>query len=679
MTCESAMTIGISKHKIRLWHRTCIAAAPIVGIALGIMAGIDLRHPESKPVLIDPTDSHNNLRNESITSPRKSLVYSEVDLRDLPAQINSALQERGPATRERALFLTRLGVRRADVPGALAVLITNYSPDVSSLKAYLAGEWVQSAPWSAFSWLQSLTEPSLRDECLRIVMAEWAITNSSEAIRSVNALNSADERDDALATIFDTLAAQNPEHAMELLKLSNRLTNQALECVVLKRWARTDPVGASDAAVKIEGLDPSIYIDVASRWVMKDPQSCLKWAETLPSLESRKSAFEGLVKAWAMCRPEEAADFIVGRFTPKERGHLIDLLFSQWAPVDPERALVWAGNLELGPERERATQQVFALWAQEHPEDAAKYALTLVSGQQQMPALGVAAAYWALQDPEDAVIWERSLPTAIRAQIANRTLEPLIRMDPASAANLISSLEPNDQAAFIQDVAAAWAQQDLSSSISWLKQLQSGAARDLALNGLLSEWATEDPLSVCDYLQKTLSAPDKDDVALGFASMWARSHAQEALRWAESLPEGSRRNMTLLGLVQGWASESPDQAAIYAAQIPDVSTRNAAVTGIAGSWAVSDPEAAANWVGTLPDATLRSAAIAKVAKSWAQQDAAAAVAWAQSLCDVNQIGSDLNWILRDWFDQDPPSARNWLQNAQLPEAIKSHWLRRAVR
>ena len=670
------MITGRGQNGLR-WY--CFGALlQIITVTLGIIAGYFLGQPAGKPAAVEaPTTTEVPLIEPS-GGGQTAAVQAEADVEipfdELGVKIEHAICEPGLALREQALFRIRRGMRLADLPRALELLATNRAPEVAAIRVYLAGRWAEFDPLAAFSWAHGLSKSPLRDKLLTSVLAEWTVSDPIGALREVNALPSDQEKEAAWAAVLDTMAAQDPQRAMGQLDRLDTSAKRDLQALILHHWAAKAPAAAAAAAGKTEGVQTSVYADIASQWATRDAYAAIGWAKTLAPALVHDAAVEGLVTAWAAYDPARAAAFALSQPPRDIRGRLLDSVAGQWALADPQSAAVWAHDLSVESERGRASARIAAVWADADPQAATRYALQSLKGQCQLEALDSVGAVWVKRDPEGAIEWELSLPMSVRAEVASHTIKLLSKEDPESVANLVMSLNTKDQSSFTEDLAADWARQDLQGAIAWLHQLSPGSMRDSALAGLLGEWARNDPQQASDYILRDSSI--RIDSVFSFASAWGQDRPEEAVKWAESLPDGSRKNFVLRSLAQGWASVSPAEAAVYAVQIPDIPTKEAAVTGIAGQWADTDPGSAASWVESFPDGNLRRKAIVNVAKSWASQDAADAVAWCQSVCDVTQLGSDVNILLSYWFNQDPERAQAWLQNSPLPESTKMPWLRR---
>jgi len=132
----------------------------------------------------------------------------------------------------------------------------------------------------------------------------------------------------------------------------------------------------------------------------------------------------------------------------------------------------------------------------------------------------------------------------------------------------LSLLPEGSQAAGIESLARAWAQQSPEEAIGWAASLAPGDTHNGAVASIASAWAKKDPYGAAD--------------------------------WVTSMPPGAERDRAAEALVLAIAERFPRQAWEWALSIGDEAERSRAAAQAATVMVARDPATARQWIETGP-------------------------------------------------------------------------------
>lgn len=186
----------------------------------------------------------------------------------------------------------------------------------------------------------------------------------------------------------------------------------------------------------------------------------------------------------------EAADpagELAGAFTianQSERDRRVRDLLSGWDPRDIESALRWVSSLEEPAARRSVRSSVCFALAEEDPRQAVVLALALRADEDEdRGLLECLTMRWCDRDSEAALSWACEQPPGEwRDRLLASASFILSKSDPASAAHLVSGLEPGT----VQDEAAMavlhqWALKDSAAALQWAEAFPASPLRERAL------------------------------------------------------------------------------------------------------------------------------------------------------------------------------------------------------
>lgn len=261
----------------------------------------------------------------------------------------------------------------------------------------------------------------------------------------------------------------------------------------------------------------------------------------------------------------------------------------------------------------------------------------------------------------------------------------------------------------VDQVATAWAGQDLEAASRWAGQLPA-AERQRVLTAVLYEGAGNEPTLAMTLAIRGLPAcPERDELLRYAAAQWASAEPAAAWAWAGQLTDPSLRDPIVATVAMEWSESDPVAGATLAVeQLPAGRLQNDALVSIVERWVQVDPRAASDWVATgFPEGELRGTAATELMKIWAERDMMQAGNWlaelepgplADAALDAYVrklllyapgIAADLTeWVtdrtareglaaavMDEWMKRDAPLARAWVSSSTLSVSLKDQLLK----
>jgi RNA polymerase sigma factor (sigma-70 family) len=280
-------------------------------------------------------------------------------------------------------FLTRITPEQ--MSGALARIAE--VPDASArplLYKYLLSYWAEKNPSDALAFARNQIPDEHRTMVCEGVLTAWAARNPESMLgwkSKTGTLAAPPVQDSLMATVFKTLASQDPDRAFQWL-------------------VRTD--SANGRAQALRGMMETVQTEEAR-------QTMLRTISRVPDEEVRLQARRAVVEHWAQQDPGAAAAWVDAAQPPWERTRLMDSLGFAWLQTDPAAAADWWLQRAPGPD---TLVKIINIWAQENPNEAG----TWLAKQPLGPPSDTARMTFARQvndlDPESALAWADTVSDA---------------------------------------------------------------------------------------------------------------------------------------------------------------------------------------------------------------------------------------------------------------------------
>lgn len=308
------------------------------------------------------------------------------DVSDLIAQAAAAF--RGGAQNVSAVsaalgFLVKVGPAR--MPEALTQ-IGRISDEAARalLYKYLLSFWAESDPQAALDFARNQVPEAQRALVCEGVLTAWAARNPESMMgwnQKTSAVAAPPVQESLMATVYKSLASQNPARAFEWLQQTG---------------------SANARAQALRGMMETVTTDA-------DRDRMLGLIGTCQDEEIRVQARRAVVEHWALHDPAAAAAWVESAEPAWERTRLMDSLGFAWLQKDPAAAAHWWLDHAPGPD---TLVKIINVWAQENPNDAGAWLSQQPPGAGSDTARMTFARQVADLDPVSALRWAETVTDA---------------------------------------------------------------------------------------------------------------------------------------------------------------------------------------------------------------------------------------------------------------------------
>ncbi len=323
----------------------------------------------------------------------------------------------------------------------------------SSLMNSIASAWGRMDPRAALAWARSLSPAS--PEALRGVINGIASVNFDVAI-------------DVIQTELDRSGAgvTGAGFARTDLQLAMSLLSGMNQRIFAGSADPSDVVRIANRLLEVD--HPTMQMALSSAlgmWAATDAESALAW---VIANESRLDASALMTMAQQVVQSDQAnrAMEMTDNVPPQVRAGWIQGVSAGLANYSVDQAVAFLERYRGQPGYDASINNVVTNLAQRDPVSAAQMIGRLQPGPQLNQAAVAVASSWARQDPQAAAQWAAGVP------------------------------DERVQSATFGSIASTWATSDADAALAWITTLQTGAARDQAITGLLTATAARGQLDV---------------------------------------------------------------------------------------------------------------------------------------------------------------------------------------
>ena len=306
------------------------------------------------------------------------------------------------------------------------------------------------------------------------------------------------------------------------------------------------------------------------------------------------------------------------------------LLFGKWAEVDPTAAMAFTDTMGMTGMFVRPT--VLQGWASTDPVNAAKYytenpaqfaMMNMMggrggSGMGGQGAAGIIASEWAKQDPTGAMAWASELKSN-KGDAMTAVITQVAKTDPAKAAEMVGSMEADDQGAAYETIARQWGAKSFAEASAWangLPEEQRGAAMSAAIEGL----AQSDPVGAAGEISKMTDLEARRDAVPIVAKSYARSDVRGSIDWLNSLDDNDAKIDSMREVMPIWAASDSEAALGFIKSQNSPKVKDSAAETYIWSNRASKPTELVEVAGMITDEGSRGRATGIVAARWMQED-----------------------------------------------------------
>ena len=294
-----------------------------------------------------------------------------------------------------------------------------------------------------------------------------------------------------------------------------------------------------------------------------------------------------------------------------QRLALLQAAFTRWTLQAPAQALASIARIPAD-ERQEVVAHALAMLAQQRPEQFLSYA----NGITEHYTTYMAAAMGLLAERHAALALalvrrnqDRGDPHGV---ILNALLPGLIRSDLALAADTVAVLQDQASIAHIQQVAAAYAQQDPRLAYDWVNRVlanRSDIAPEQVLNDITGSLVAGNPAGAAGYLERTTDPVIRKSLLSEISIQKGQEDLAAAWSWLSQYQADAQYGETALNLLHRWSYSKPEEVAKILPMVADPEVQSAAATHLARFWRQRDPAGYQAWVASLPPGPIKDTAM----------------------------------------------------------------------
>ncbi len=304
-------------------------------------------------------------------------LLAQISDADVPAAL--AMVEDVKEKEAKMMFYMALLSRMAEKDGAAAMAyaeekLANQGPMVQMSKMGILASWAESDPEGAWGYYQKHGDEvggmfGGKGAMLMPLFSTLAAKDQAEAFRKLSQLTDSQERQMALNGMAQ--AATDEPTRLRLMEEIGKIAD-ADE----RKSARTNILGSI---------------------AMNDPDQAMALVRQIPG-EERKESVERVGMMLMMSEPAKGAAFMLEMAEPKDLGSTYGSITSQWARMDPKAAGNWLNAQPQGPELDGARAGYSRTVMDRDPSGAMAWAATIEDANQRADSVRTVYEKWKKKD-----------------------------------------------------------------------------------------------------------------------------------------------------------------------------------------------------------------------------------------------------------------------------------------
>jgi hypothetical protein len=388
--------------------------------------------------------------------------------------------------------------RRSDREGS-EVLDDSAAKHVSTTDSRSAGE---STSDSRFE-----TDRGQGNRASREVKSPRFSGNPSQRMIEINSMGDPLDRQAALMELIKNLS---PEHYASLADQYNGLDhfgNSSGEyAMILRSWAKVDPVGALEYTTKQPDSLQQSSIVLAS-WAGRDGAAAERWALENHKGDGPNPWMASVIRGIAINDIAHASELTAAMPYGLERGNAVEAV---------TRALLMQGKdvAMAYPDSVKDTQ--------------------LRAGFVAMIADGLLAKGG---DPQQTAAWLASFPDAdVQKRSAGQVGEAMAKYDPAAAQNWVKSLSPEAQSEAIVDMVVPFSNKNITDTANWISTFSGVPGYDKVIEEFVWSCDVRAPEQSAAWISGITNEQQRNTLYHKMLGDWAKRDPTAVKTWVANNP-----------------------------------------------------------------------------------------------------------------------------------------------
>jgi hypothetical protein len=317
------------------------------------------------------------------------------------------------------------------------------------------------------------------------------------------------ERAKAFLALIQTLETDDFLHVVADFRALG-ITEQRMSeyGMLLHAWAKADPEGALDYAIKNTGT-PFARQAIMASWSSDDPEAAIAFARDNYEGEGANPLLVGIIRGIAPSDLSRASDLLQELPYSRERGDALQSILPYVMENGSDLALTWAAGIADAQLKSGAISYIMGDLAGSEPLRAAELLNTLDDRAAATRAADDVAGAFARVDLEEAKAWSVGLDDDLRGEAVEGVIGYYASQNPLAASEWLGSLSgtTNLDSAIRQ---FAWRSMGAEPELAaeWIGQIQSPERRNEMYNSVLPRWLRSDRSSAEQWIQETPELPE---------------------------------------------------------------------------------------------------------------------------------------------------------------------------
>jgi hypothetical protein len=460
------------------------------------------------------------------------------------------------------------------------------------------------------------------EEKCRLLFEAWAADDLISALSAAQADQNRDIQFWATDAVLGVALLDSHEKGLELLLgLPQGSVTLKLAASMFSKWANQDSNSLAKQLININSAvaRQSAIFSLSTHYGKSDPESGLRWLDSLSAGSEKDSARNGIVAGWASVDPARAAAFLEREGGPRYDISTYLSVIGEWARTDPSSAVKWAQTIDDKEKRNFLVgNSIISMWSSAHSsEEVLSLAGSLPSGEMRDAALSNLMYNWKTDDfSKLAELYFKDRDSSDRILADSVFASQWVRFDYKGAKEFLeSNAIPFTYKSLAQEVKKEEARRiDLLSMGDYIENL--GSSDDYTLiPDILTTVINEDPERVSLILKKLESSPRYDHIVNHIASNMGEKSPLDALTWIDANVRSGSQTAAKEPVLDSWLKVDQYSASAYVARMPPSYSKDQAALAVCESVAGADVESALSWALSISDEKTRVRAITTVGKN----------------------------------------------------------------
>lgn len=271
--------------------------------------------------------------------------------------------------------------------------------------------------------------------------------------------------------------------------------------MLLHAWAKVDPLGALDFAVKNTGSNPYARQTILTSWAGDDPDGALAWARNHHEGEGANPWLVGIIRGVVAKDPSRATEILQDLPYSRERGDAISAIVPHIAQQGFDKASSWLDTITDERLRSGGTAYLAAALAKQDPAKTAEWITTLENSEGKSRATREVAETWSEQDLPGAVAWTNTLAGEDKTNAAREIIGEYAREDAAQAATWLQSIsnEPGYEKV-VESYIWNTARSNPEMSLAQVPEISEPKSQGKYYERILSNWRERDTQAADNWM-----------------------------------------------------------------------------------------------------------------------------------------------------------------------------------